>query len=359
MIPYYSTYILIIFCNYISKTATPDSKKQRSLFCAFSFIIITALLSLRHQTMGIDLWGGNSKEHIGYLGAFEHLNRYSWAQLLSLKSYLNYEYGYIIFNKLVGGIYNNKQFFLCICAIISIAPIMIYINKKSTQTLLSVFIFLGLPVFLLLFSGLRQALAISITVYSVKYIEDKKIVKFILTVLFATLFHYSSIIFLISYPLYYLRLSKVKKLLSVIFIPIIYILKAPLFLVLSKLFSNSAKITETGAVTLFIVFFLIYVFLIFFNKEQDEHINGIINLFYMACICQAFGGVYQLAMRVGYYFMIYATIAIPNTINSMNDKKSSKLLNILIFAAFVGFGIYSLRNSTWAMTYPYKFYWKK
>lgn len=359
MIPYYSTYLLLFLLNYIAKISYTDTKKRYDFFCVSSFIVICTLLSLRHQTMGIDLFGGYNKESIGYLGSFDNINRYSWFNIFTTNNFLNYEKGYVVFNKLVGSIYNNRQFFLAVCAFISTLPVFLYVKNKSTNPLLSVLIYLGLPVFLMSFSGLRQAIAIGITIFSLKYIEEKKLVKFILIIFFSTLFHSSAKIFIIAYPLYHLKLSNNRKLLLALFIPIFYILKAPLFSIFSKIFKDSAEATETGAFMLFLVFFLIYIFLVFFNKKNDAEQNGMINLFYFACICQAFGGVSQLAMRVGYYFMIHTIIAIPNTITNMEDKKSSKLLNIIIFAAFVGFGIYSLKTSTWAMTYPYKFFWIK
>ena len=359
MIPYYVAYILLFLLNNIAKSLYIDKQKRYRFFCVSSFLIIGTLLALRHQTMGIDLGGGNRTESIGYLGAFDELNKYSWSRILTMKEFLNYEKGYIIFNKLVGSIYNDKQFFLAVCAFISTLPVMLYIKNKSTNPLMAVLIYLGLPVFLMSFSGLRQAIAIGITVFSVKYIEEKKLPKFILVILLATFFHRSSATFIIAYPLYHLRLSNNRKLFLILVIPVVYVLKGPLFNILSRIYKENAAIEETGAFTLLLVFFLVYVFLVFFNKDDDKEQNGMVNLFYFACICQAFGGVYQLAMRIGYYFMIHAVIAIPNTIDKMEDRRSAKLANILIFIAFVGFGVYSLRNSTWAMSYPYKFFWQE
>lgn len=357
MIPYYVTYLLLFLLNNLAKNFRIDIQKRYNFFCIGSLLVVGVLLSLRHQTMGVDLLGSNRKESIGYLGAFDRINQYSWIEALSMESFLNYEKGYVVFNKIIGSIFNNRQFFLCVCAFVSTFPIMTYIKDKSTNPLMSIVIYLGLPVFLLSFSGLRQAIAIAITVYSMKYIEERKIVKFAIVILLASLFHYSSFVFAIAYPLYYLKLSDNSKFLFVAAIPIIYILRTPIFNMVSKFFKDSAATVETGAFTLFLVFFLIYIFLIFFNKKQDAHQNGMVNLFYFACICQVFGGIYQIAMRVGYYFMIYSAIAIPNTISRMEDKRSAKLANILLFGIFIIYGLYAFRTSTWAGTYPYKFFW--
>ena len=352
---YYITYLLIWVLYNISKNSSPFEKKRNALFCSGCFMVIFTLLALRSPKMGIDLLGKGEKA--GYLGSFDIISRYPLQQVLKMESYLNYERGYIIFNKLVSMIYNNKQFFLGVCAFLSVLPVMIYIKKRSRDVLLSVYIYMALPVFLIVFSGLRQAIAIAITVYSMKYIEERKIVKFAIVILLASLFHYSSFVFAIAYPLYYLKLSDNSKFLFVAAIPIIYPLRTPIFNMVSKFFKDSQATLQTGPFTLFLVFFLIYIFLIFFNKKQDAHQNGMVNLFYFACICQVFGGIYQIAMRVGYYFMIYSAIAIPNTISRMEDKRSAKLANILLFGIFIIYGLYAFRTSTWAGTYPYKFFW--
>lgn len=354
---YYLTYLLIWVLYNISKNSSPFEKKRNALFCSGCFILIFALLALRSPEMGVDLLGRGEKT--GYLGSFDIISRYSFHQVLKMENYLNYERGYIIFNKLISMIYNNKQFFLGVCAFLSVLPVMIHINKRSKDTLLSVYIYMALPVFLIAFSGLRQAIAIAITVFSVKFIEEKKFIKFILLVLFASTFHSSSIIFLVAYPLYYLKLSDKSKFLFVLTIPVVYVFRTPIFNIASKIFKESAGTEETGAFTLFLVFFLIYIFLIFFNKKQDTHQNGMINIFYFACICQAFGSINQLAMRVGYYFMIYSAIAIPNTIAEMEDKRSAKLAQIILFGIFILYGLYALKSSTWAGTNPYNFFWQE
>ena len=170
MIPYYALYLLLFFLNAITKNTYTNEEKRKTFFCVGAFVAIATMFSLRHQTMGIDLIGDVKKEVIGYLGAFERINLCTWSEIFSMESFLNYEKGFIIFNKLVGTIYNNKQFFLAVCAVVSTLPIMLYIRRKSDNPLMAVLIYLGLPVFLLSFSGLRQAIAIAITVTSVKYI---------------------------------------------------------------------------------------------------------------------------------------------------------------------------------------------
>lgn len=357
MLVYYWIYILLFFADTLCAMLYKDDKeKQKKLYCFTAFMLIFILFALRHPGMGVDL--GYWSKHGGYLGSFDALNTYSWDEILKLDEYLNYERGYIIFNKLVGSIYKNRQFFLAVSSFISLVPTFWYINKKSTLPFLSVVIFMGLPVFLMQYSGIRQNIAIAITMFSMKYLEDKKLMPFAITVLFASMFHRSAILFLAAYPIYYIKLNDLWKLIFTLLIPIVYFIRRPLFDILSKLIKDDAAVAETGALTLFLVFIAVYIYLIVLNKDCNKNQNGMINLFYLTCVCQVFGGIYGTAMRVGYYFMPYLAIAIPNTITKNKDRQEYQTNYVLVLLAFVAYGLYAIRNSTWAMAYPYYFYWE-
>jgi len=353
---YYYTYFIIYALDTLLGYVIEDEKKRKTFFCTIAGAIFVFLLGLRHPSMGWDL--GYYLKNTGYLFSFDYLNTCSLGEVLKMDEFLNYERGYIIFNKLVGMIYNDWQFLLFVCAVISLVPIFFYIKRRSTLPLLSVVIFIGLPVFFISYSGLRQAIAIALTVWSVKYIEEKRKLPFIVTILFASLFHKTSIVFLVAYPIYYIRMSDMWKLITVLSLPVVFVFRGPLFSVLSKILKDNAYADDNGAITLFLVFCAVYIYLILLNKKFDESQNGVVNLFYVACVCQAFGGIYQTAMRVGYYFMIYLIIALPNTITQNKNKQEYQTNYLLVLIAFLVFGLYSIRTSTWAMAYPYYFFWE-
>ncbi len=366
MVVYYWFYAILVFLAILIYARNKPVEEQHKKICVVGFFALFLLIALRHPYMGVDLGWGYST---GYLHSFEALSEYSLREIFQLENYLNYERGYIIFNKLVGLISKDQQFFLSVCAFVSVLPIAIYTYKRSKMPLLSLFVFMGLPVFLILFSGLRQAIAIGITVLSMFFVERKKIIGFVLTVLLATTFHWSSVIFLIAYPVYHVKLNNIGKLTILLFVPIVFVFRVPLFLVFGKLFKENVQIENTGAYMLFIVFVLIYIFLIVFNDNCEEknaetdRQNGLINLCYIACICQTFSGVYNTALRVGYYFMVYMIIAIPNTLEKFRYIKIRynsyyTIIKTLIGAIFVIYGLYVLKEDSWAMTNPYIFFWE-
>lgn len=351
---YYWIYVMFVIIDLSMVFFIEDKKKRTNILCWVIFAVLFGLLALRHQCMGIDLgyW-----RNTGYFQSFEYIAEQPWREVFTLE-YKHYERGFIILNKLISSIFCDRQFLMAVCAFISIAPVVNLIRKKSDYPIFSAIVFMGIPVFMIYFSGLRQGIAIGITMLGIKFIEEKKPIKFILTVLAASQFHSSAITFLIAYPIYHIKLNDIWKTVSLLSIPIVYLARVPLFNILSKILKESAEAEYNGSFLLFLVFVAVYLYLTALNKDDNKEQNGMINLFYVACICQAFSGIYSTAMRVGYYFMPYLIIALPNTLSSINLKKENKIHYILLMGVFILYGYYALSVTTWAMTNPYIFFWE-
>ena len=332
-------------------------------------VVWTVIIGLRHPTMGVDLHYGFDN---GYLGMYQVIGESSWETVLN-KFFLNYERGYAIFNKLLYFFSEDSQFLLFVCAAIAMAAIMWLIYKYSKTPLLSIIIYLALPVFLINFSGLRQGIAVAITMYAFRYIKEKKLIPFVIAVLIANSFHSSAIVFLAAYPIYYIKTQKsVVKLGSVLILPFIYIFRVPLFNMMAKLIGEDDTAFSTNAFMLFLFFTLIYIFCLFFEDKENREQIGCRNLFYVACICQIFSGVSHVAMRVGYYFMVYLVLLFPEIIvPKVNEKieriddrinrreyNNSVIIYVAVFVFFLCWGIYSISASTWAETNPHYFFWQ-
>ena len=366
----YFIFFAILFAAYflLFKAGFVKTEKTSKILFAIIFgVSFFLLLALRHPDMGVDLKDNIFTGKKGYCTMFELIGRMSWKDVFT-EQVAHYERGYIIFYKIVSLISKDRQAIIIACALINAVCTSIFIYKTSKQSFFATIIYLALPSFLILLSGLRQGVAIGITMLAFLCIKEKKWLGFILLVLLASTIHASSIIFLVAYPLFYIKQTGIVKLISIAVLPVVYIFRTPLFNLLSGIFKEDAVAQENGALTLFLVFVLIYIFLLIIGNQENKMVNGCINLFFMACICQAFGGIYMTAMRVGYYFMIYACIAIPNAIadedgGTLRLSSRQKLaVKFVIFAAFLAFGLYTLysaqKDVTWYETNPYRFFWQ-
>ena len=344
--------ILFMMCFYYRIT---NKEQINRISTVLIFIMLVLIIGLRHPSMGHDLRYGESN---GYLGSFNIIANMSWSNIFSVQSFLNYEYGFILYCKLVATIWNNQQFFIFVSAFLSLLPIFIVIYKKSTNSIMSSLIYLGLPAFLMVYSGIRQALAIGLGCLAIDLVQRKKLIRFILLVTALCFIHYSAFILFIAYPIYYLKISKKTRWITLLVIPVVYVLRYQLFDLFSKLFKEDATAYETGAYTLLLVFCAIYVFCIVFCKDGDLEQNGYMNLFFLACIFQTFGPIHNLAMREGYYFMIILVLLLPSVISNMKIKTNNVIAGLSVSTAFAVYALYAISSSTWAMAYPHYFFWE-
>ena len=318
-------------------------------------ILFTALVALRHPSMGIDLHYGEST---GYLASYQEIAKLSFRDLFALENWQNYEWGYVVFNKLLSYISTDYQVLLIACAILSVVPVGLVIALYSEDYDFSMVVYLGLPCALIVFSTLRQAIAVGICCIAYLFIQKKQWAPFLLLVFLAWLFHGSALVFLVAYPAYHLKLKRWQRLLGIPVLGGIFLGRYQLFNLAMKLMDKNAVPVDTGAYRLMLVFWLIYLFCVVFWDKEDDISGGFLNVFYFACVCQCFSNVDQIAERLGYYFMVALVIALPNIVAHVRNFKFRMFLKYSICSVFVAFGLYSFYTCYWSQTYPYHFFWE-
>ena len=98
------------------------------------------------------------------------------------------------------------SFYFITTSIIINSLIITNIKKYSTNPWISLFIFIGFPLFYLnSFSVIRNFVGISIVLHSMRYIVEKNLLKFIIGIITAGSFHTSGYIAILLYPLYHLK----------------------------------------------------------------------------------------------------------------------------------------------------------
>lgn len=345
----YALYYFIVLMLFALVKSGRIEVKRVMFISAFLLILIVAL---RSPSMGVDL-GGIGRG--GYIDAYYHIGEMSWSSIFSSREYLNYEFGYILYSKLLYCIYPNHQFLLIITAVLSICPFWILFSKYSKNYFFSILVYLSMPLFLLSYSGLRQSIAIGLCCIAALSLCEKKIIKFLIWVLLASLFHSSALFFVLACPLYYIKMKQKTRLLLLVLLPIPYLNKTKLFVALCNLFGYSYQITETGAFMFLIFLVLLYVFVTLYEVEAD---GGWKNLLFVACILQTMSGINSVVMRVGYYYLLSLPIVVPNAISGIKKGTDRHLVSIALGLFFLFYGLYSIINSGWAEAYPYSFFWE-
>ena len=333
MLPYYLLVFIPLFFAASTRLAIGD-KRSNKLGIGLFFVILIILLSLRDVSVGIDLFSYRSFYHFVDFVKFE-----------SLGEALPFEVGYSIFSKIASIVLdNNFQLYLTVLAIISIIPFAYYYAKESDDFFLTIALFLSCAHFNMLFSALRQSIAIALVVPAYYMVKKKKIIPFVLIVLLAMTFHQSAAVMLFIYPIYHIRITKWRFVAITPIFPVIWLFNEPIFEFFVSFMNEDYQdkygtVTETGAIMMILLFsiLVIFAFLIVDEQKMDKDAYGLRNLLIVCLAMQLFAPISHIAMRMNFYFMAFIPIAIPRMIKlaKSNLKQVASLARVIMGVVFI------------------------
>jgi hypothetical protein len=280
---------------------------------------------------------------------------------------------YVLLTWLVGQITKNYQIFLIVVAAITVMPVAKLYSEDKQYGFLKVALFMNMSVFIMMFSGLRQSIAMSVGLIAYKYVREKKPLRFLLLALIAIGFHHTGFMILLYYPLYHLRLTKNQLWFTIPVIGLVFVFNRQIFTwassVLNRIIGEKyeVEIEETGAYLMIILFVLFAIAAYFFPDEDkiDAEMNGLRNFLLMAVLLQCFAPLHALSMRLNYYYIIFVPIVVPKTFKYAKDsiKTVANIARYIIVGFFVAYYLYTtyMRCQTGQSalgTYPYVPFWE-
>lgn len=331
-------------------------RKRSEMLIFLFFIGFFILLSLRDFSVGKDL--------LTYKSIFES------CQVMGLRDLTNmsWELGYLIYNKIITLISSNYRFFLIITSLIILIPIYALYSQEKRYGYLLIVLFINMPCFLMIFSGLRQAISISLGILAYMLIDKKKYVWCGVLILVAILFHTSAAVLVLLYPAFFLKI-KTKHLLYIApVLLLIYIFRIPIitfFIALapSKYIEFYGEVQQTGAIGMMILFliFLIFSFVVMDESDMSNKDYFMRNILLIATILQLFVPVHGLVQRISYYFIIFVPVALLCVVRKPRPSmiQVSSFATIVMSVFFTLYFFYTALFSTDNLldVFPYKFFW--
>ena len=310
------------------------------------------MLVLRHMTIGRDL--------AGYYSLFNSYIRTSFANA----SKSGVEQGYILLNQFVGLFTTEFQWVIVITGLLSILPIWYTYSKTIEDVPLTISLFLIMPTFVMVFSGLRQAISIALGFVAYEFVKKKKLVFFILVCILAMLFHKSAFMLFIMYPLFHAKITR-KWLYAVVpAMLIIFLFNRPIFTFLNRVLASmyEGEISNTGAYMMLVLFvmFAIYSFAVVDESRMDAETIGLRNFLLLSVALQMFAPLHALAMRMNYYYLMFIPLLIPKIIK-YRAPQWDKIVVISRYIMTLYFLFYFFDHAPSGNildTFPYKFFWE-
>lgn len=175
--------------------------KKRKWYVFSTFFLIILVAALRSTDIGIDLAGHYARDYV----VIAKSNWNSFSQLLTLTGY---DPGFVVLCKILGYISVDPQCFIVITSIFIYFSVATYIYKYSDDVVLETFLFFTSFMYFMYMTMIAQAIAIAVIMWDLKFLLEKKYIKYCILALLAVSIHSSAILVLLFIPLASLKVKK-------------------------------------------------------------------------------------------------------------------------------------------------------
>lgn len=275
-----------------------------------------------------------------------------------------YEPGWILLNHIVKFIFNDvKYVFILSSILIWVFNFKaIYDNRNKISISIAVLILLCTS-YNQSFNMVRQALAAAILMLSIKPIVNKKPLKFIITVLISTMFHYTAIIFL---PIYWIVNSKIKalglwkKILTFIGVGLAVILAPTLLKIVTnyeafEYFSHyDLNFQNFGIGNIIIKLPVILIILLNIRKLNSTNpISKLVIVYFLSLLLEYIGYFAAHVSRIAIYYEMMQIFILAAIVKTQQNKYERLFYSFLIFIYFLGWFTYQIIYLNNHETVPY------
>lgn len=279
-----------------------------------------------------------------------------------------FEWGYVLLNKLVRTFTDNYTVLLFFLGIILFSFQTVAIKILSPYPIMSLFILWAVKFGNILF--VRQSIAISILLFSVKYLKERSFAKFLILVILASSFHSSSYLFILAWWVYPLKLS-FKRISLILFFAVLFsfflfelmnmleqltrgVINTNLSIYMNDSYNdmqetemNSRIIIIRGIISKIFILILLFLFRKYFNSEQ----NGLLNLFLLGVLVYLlFTPLSIVFARFSYPFENFQIILFPVVLLFLKNR-NNKLIYFIVLSVYIWARMYSLLVGVYSKAY--------
>lgn len=264
----------------------------------------------------------------------------------------NIEIGFFVLNKIVQIFTQDYVGIFIVCSVIFFHYIYKAIRDQSTMPAFSIFLLISTTYYFIFLNAMRQMLVVAIFFYAIKFIKERKFIKYLIYMLIASTLHTSALILIPIYFIYGLKMNPIrisviaaaliilKPLISEAIIKIIQLTKYNYYI------DSKFDTGETGYVVLLInVCVIIFAMIYYIKKSKESELEEkTIKDYSFYCYLQLisiliawYNNLIPLLNRIRWCVGITIIILIPLIINR---EKNPKLRLIYIFLIVMMYSVY-------------------
>ncbi|MGE4384919.1 MAG: EpsG family protein [Endomicrobiaceae bacterium] len=364
MLRYYIFLSVILIQSFLFRSIK-QTKSTNFIYLAITFIELLFIAGFRSRFVGVDTG--------------HYVNTFNLINFTKSLPEIHMEKGFLIFTKIMTAVSSSSQILLITSSFIILSSVFFLIYKYSKRSWLSVLIYVTGPFFFHL-TGMRQSLAIAFILFSFHFILNRKLLFFILTIIFASAFHKSALLFMPAYFLFNFELNKK----NIIITLSIAVSSFIFFSIFSQIFFyffpqyqvytssvyysgeiKSASIFKTLIAGIYVIFgFLIWFYKIIPNRNDFEYkqffqTKLLLYFSFIAFLLQFISINATLLERASIIFSSFNIILYPNLISMVKNKNLKIFLILfLIFWVILYSSVILIFRSEWTGCIPYTFIWE-
>ena len=290
----------------------------------FSCLLMFCLLGLRDVTK----IGNDSRT--SYLYSFYNASSRDIGSYFSSYSFEG-NLGYRLLEKIMNTLTNRDyQLYIAIQAAFFMLVFYHFILRYSVSPVQSICYYWGLLLYLFMFSGLKQAMAMTTLLLAFDAIIDKKPIKFLILVFLASQFHFPAIIFLPAYWIAKLKPGRYFILLLLGLLLLTYIFRDQLLTVMMNAYEDETASGEYSiqgtrfftnkAIIMFVI--VIVALLVRQPDDRDRTYSIILELVSVSIVFQTFCTYSNIFERLADYYFQFSVLLIPMVFEHNVESKS-------------------------------------
>ncbi len=321
------------------------NKEVRELIILFTLGVFLVIAGLRSEYESITDWGVYS----AYFQAAPPITSiFDWDYFISHQS--PFEFGYFLLNVVIRSFTDNSYVFFFIVELLICILLYKSLKKYTDHVAIALLVYFTVLLTALDIAFIRQGIAVLLFLYSVQYIKERELVRYILWVTAAAAFHSSA---LVLYPLYFV-INKVfsnKLIIGALAVSIsFFLLKIDIVSPLLNLFPENPRVEyyiDTAKYSVsrplsftHVEFVLIFAVLFSYRSRIDElrasnaYFNIFINLFVIyGVLIFLFFGVSIVSARLKFYFLTSFLIIFPAVLGLLEEN--SRLIAYFVLILYL------------------------
>ena len=274
-----------------------------------------------------------------------------------LENYSKMEILYHLLNVAIAALGGDYVWVFAIAAILFYTMVYLQIFADSPNPLLSIFLLTGMGYVFVFFNAMRQMMGCAILLYSLRYVQRRRLLPFFICVAIATGFHISCIVFI---PVYWIAKIRIRPMWAFIITAIVTVLSVVIanlvlhLIGMTKYAVYLQSIFDTGktAYVMLAINLLLLAFESVFYQNNAKY-RLYYNLQLIALWTTIFSGKIVLMLRLLWVFGLPSVISLPVAMEGIENQKNRKLIASVICVLYVLYFIITvgINNSNTVLPY--------